>query len=66
MINIDIFVYQPIGIVVKVFAIGLGDWGSIPGQVITKTQKWYLMVPCLTFSIIKYRSRVSGGIQGKE
>ena len=25
-----------------------GDLGSIPGQVIPKTQKGYLMSPCLT------------------
>ena len=28
--------------------------------------KSYLMPPCLTSSIIRYRSRVSGAIQGKE
>ena len=36
-----------------VFANGLGDQGSIPGQVIPKTQKWYLMLPCLTLNIIR-------------
>ena len=34
--------------------------GSIPGRVIPKTQKkWYLMPPCSTLSIIRYRSRVN-------
>ena len=31
---------------------------SIPGRVIPKIQKKYLMPPCLTVSIIRYRSRV--------
>ena len=39
---------------VRVFANGPGDLGSIPGRVIPKTQKWYLMPPCLTLSIIRY------------
>ena len=38
---------------VRVFASDLTDWGSILGQVIQKTQKWYLMPPCLTLSLIK-------------
>ena len=50
-----------IGIMVRVFANGQGNLGSIPGRVIPKTQKWYLMPPCLTLSIIRY-----GSIQGKE
>ena len=36
----------------------LGDRGSIPGRVIPKTQKWYLMPPCLTLCIIMYGSRI--------
>ena len=39
------FKYWPIGIMVRMFVKGLGYWGSIPGQVIPKTQKWYLMPP---------------------
>ena len=31
----------------RVFANGLRDQGSIPGWVIPKTQKWYLMQPCI-------------------
>ena len=42
----------------RAFANGLGDRGSIPGQVIPKTQKWYLISPCLTLGIIRYVSRV--------
>ena len=37
---------------------GPGNWGSIPGRVITKIKKWYLMPPCLALSTIKYVSRV--------
>ena len=33
---------------VRVFTKCPGDLGSIPGQVIPKTQKWYLMHPGLT------------------
>ena len=47
------------------FANGSEDLGSIPGRVIPKTQKWYLMPPCLTFSIIRYRSRVRWSNLGK-
>ena len=50
----------------RVFTNRLGDWDSIPGQFIQKTQKWHLMPLCLTLSIIRYGSRVSGVIQGKE
>ena len=42
-----------IGIMIRVFANGPGDLGSIPGRVIPTTQKWHLIPPCLTFSIIK-------------
>ena len=35
-------------------------------RVILKTQKWYLMPPCLTLNIIRYGSRVCEAILGKE
>ena len=47
-----------IGIMVRVFANGPGDLGSIPGRVIPKTQKMDLMLSCLTLSIIRYVSTV--------
>ena len=47
-----------LGPAVRVFANGPGDLGSIPGRVIPKTLKWYLIPPCLTLSIIRYGSRV--------
>ena len=42
------------GILLRVFANGSGDLGSVSGGIIPKTQKWYLMPPCLTLSIIRY------------
>ena len=47
-----------IGLVVRVFANGQGDMGSISGPVIQKTLKWYLMPPCSSLSNIRYVSRV--------
>ena len=50
---------RAIGIMVRVFANGPGDWGSIPDQIIPKTKKKsYLMPPCLTLSTIRYGPRV--------
>ena len=43
---------------VRVFANGPGDLGSIPGRVIPKTQKMVLDTNRLTLSIIRYGSRV--------
>ena len=54
-----------IRLAVRVFAKGPGDWDSVPDRVISKTQKWYLMPPCLTLSIIRYWSRVKWGNPGK-
>ena len=31
-----------------------------------RLKKYYLMPPCLTLSIVRYGSRISGAIQGKE
>ena len=56
---LDYYKVSPnIGLAVIVFANGPGDLGSIQGRVIPKTQKWYLILPCLTLSIIRYGSRV--------
>ena len=43
---------------VRVSTNGPGDLGSIPARVIPKTQKSFLMLPCLALSIIRYGSRV--------
>ena len=54
------------GIMVRVFANDPRDQGSIPGRVIPKAQKWYLIPLWLILSIIRHGSRVSGAIQWKE
>ena len=48
------------------FANSPGNQVSVPGRVIQKTQKWYMILPCLTLSIIRYGSKVGGAIHGKE
>ena len=50
--------YAFIGLMNRVISNDPGERGSIPGRVISKTQKWHLMQPCLTLSIIRYGSRV--------
>ena len=50
-----------IGLVGRVFANGPGDLGSIPGCVIQKTLKWYLIPTCLTLSNLRYGSSVKWG-----
>ena len=51
---------------VRVFAMVLETGVQSLGRVIPKTQKWYLMLPCLALSIIRNGSKVSGAIQGNE
>ena len=58
MIPVPFNVFKCPSPLVIVFANSPGDRGSIPGWVIPKTQKWYLMCPCLTLSSIKNVSRV--------
>ena len=46
----------------------LEDWRTIPGQVISKTKKkkkYLIPPPCLTFSVIRYVSRVKWSNPGK-
>ena len=53
--------YQPIGIMVILFNNDQGDWGSITGRVIPKTQK-----RVLDASLLKpLQYQVSQAIQGK-
>ena len=47
-----------VGMMVRVFANGPVDLGSIPGRVTPTFQKWYLMPPCLTLSITREGSMV--------
>ena len=49
----------------RVFVNGPGDGDSISGRFIPKTQNMVLMPPCLTLSIIRYRSRVKWSNPGK-
>ena len=62
----DIYIYQHIGIMVSMFVNSQGDRNSIPGRIRPKTQKFYLMLPYLALGIIRYESRVSWAIHGKE
>ena len=55
------YLYRSISQTGWVFANGPGDRGSIPGRVIPKTQKWYLMPPC----IIRYGSKITWVIKRK-
>ena len=55
---ISFFFYLCIGMMVRVFANGPGDQGSTQVESYQRLKKWYLMPPCLTLSIISYRSRV--------
>ena len=54
-----------IGLMGRVFVNCPGNWGSIQGRDIPKTQKLVLNTPCLTLSIIKYISRVKWRNLGK-
>ena len=44
---IYIYIYIYIYTMVRVFANGLGDLGSVSGRVVSKTQKWYMITPLL-------------------
>ena len=46
---------------VRVFTNYTEDLSSIPGRVITKTQKLYLMPLCLTHTIKRYGTKQSDG-----
>ena len=59
--NVSTSLGSIIGIMVRVFANDPGELSSITGRVRPKFQKWYLMPPCLTLSIIMYGSRVKWG-----
>ena len=63
--NIYTHINRLIGLVSRVFISGPGDLGSVPGRVIQKTLKWYLIPPCLTFGNIRYGSRVKWSNLGK-
>ena len=52
---------RAIGLMSRVFANGLGDWGSIPGRVIPKTQKMVLDAPLLNTQY--YKVRIKGKVE---
>ena len=56
---------QLIGPLGRVFANGPEDLGSIPGRIIPKTLKWYLISPWLTLNNIRYVSSVKWSNPGK-
>ena len=66
ILNMYIYIMYDKELTRELFASCLGDRGSISVQIIPKTQKLYLIAPCLTHSIIRYESRVSGTIHGNE
>ena len=55
-----ILIIQAIGIMVRVFTNGLGDWGSIPGRVIAKTKKMVLDTSLLNTQ--HYKVRIKGKV----
>ena len=58
--------YHAIGLMSRVFGIGPGDGVQSQVESYQRPQKWYLMPPCLTLSIIRYGSRVKWTYPGKE
>ena len=60
--NINNIHNQPIGLLSRMFASGPGDWGSIPGRVMPKTQK---IVLDISLRVLSYVSRVKWSNPGK-
>ena len=56
-----IALYWAIGIMVRVFANGVGDQVSIPGRVIAKTQK--MVFDAALFNIQHYVVRIKGKVE---
>ena len=52
-------IYQATGLISRVFTNGPGDWGSIPGRVISKTKKMVVDAALLNTQYYKV------GIKGK-
>ena len=60
-IYIYIYIYRAIGLMRRVFANGSGDWGSILGRVIPKTQKMVLDFGFLNTQ--QYKVRIKGKVE---
>ena len=58
---IYIYIYWSIGLAVKVFAKGLADWGSVPDQVIPKTQK--MVVDASLLNTQHYKVWIKGKVE---
>ena len=58
--NLDWLITLSIGLMSRVFTNGPGNRGSIPGRVMQKILKWYLMPPCL---IHHYKMRIKGKVK---
>ena len=54
-----------ISLLSRVFANGPGNWVQSKVESYQRLEKWYLMLPCLTLSIIRYGSRVEWRNPGK-
>ena len=52
---VRVYIDRFFGIMVRLFADGLGNWDSIPSRVIPKTQKYYMLPLCSTSSECKKR-----------
>ena len=62
LINNSIFqLSRPFGLLSRVFANGLGDQGSIPGQVIPKTQK--IVLDAALLNTQQYKERIKGKVE---
>ncbi len=57
----NLVIVLDIGLAVRVFANGLGDLGSIPGRVISKTQKMVLDASLLNTQ--HYKVRIKGKVE---
>ena len=56
-----IYIYRLIGLVGRVFTIGPGDLGSIPGRVILKTLK--MLLDTSLFNTQQYKVHIKGKVQ---
>ena len=62
----QLYLKRPIGLIGWVFTNGQETRVQSQVESYQRLKKWYLMSPCLTLSIIRYRSRVKWSNQGKE
>ena len=57
--------HRAIGLMDRVFANGSGDWVQSRVESYQRLNKWYLRLPSLTLSIIRYGSSVKWNNPGK-